>query len=69
MSSLSVMVSTLITLAHYDAVRRGHPRHQQSPAKTFLGSLLQAPAKQFCNQAILTVNLRTYLEQGLAEEN
>jgi hypothetical protein len=56
-------------LAHYDAVRRGHPRHQQSPAKTFLGSLLQAPAKQFCNQAILTVNLRTYLEQGLAEEN
>jgi hypothetical protein len=22
--------STLITLAHHDAVRRGHPRHQQS---------------------------------------
>jgi hypothetical protein len=28
-----VMVSTLITLAHYDAVRRGHPRHQQSPSE------------------------------------
>ena len=24
------MASTLITLAHCDAVRRGHPRHQQS---------------------------------------
>jgi hypothetical protein len=23
--------STIITLAHCDAVRRGHPRHQQSP--------------------------------------
>ena len=31
MSSLSVMASALITLAHCDAVRRGHPRHQQSP--------------------------------------
>jgi hypothetical protein len=26
----SVMLSAFITLAHYDAVRRGHPRHQQS---------------------------------------
>ncbi len=32
MSSLSVMASTIITLAHCDAVRRGHPRHQQSLA-------------------------------------
>ena len=27
----SVMLSALITLAHCVAVRRGHPRHQQSP--------------------------------------
>jgi hypothetical protein len=26
-----VMVSTLITLAHYDAVRRGHPRPSTQP--------------------------------------
>lgn len=31
MSSPSVMASTLITLAHCDAISRGHPRHQQSP--------------------------------------
>ena len=30
MSSPSVMASTLITLVHYDAVRMGHPCHQQS---------------------------------------
>ena len=30
MSSPSVMASTIITLALCDAVRRGHPRHQQS---------------------------------------
>lgn len=32
-SSAFVMVSTRITLAHCDSVRRGHPRHQQRPCK------------------------------------
>jgi hypothetical protein len=30
--SSSMMASTIITLAHCDAVRRGHPRHHQSRA-------------------------------------
>jgi hypothetical protein len=30
MSALSVMASTIITLAHCDATKRGHPRHQLS---------------------------------------